>query len=87
MSFALFAVKHWFFLGQYSTLESWDCKNAVLSQKNNPFKPKQAKMLYFPKTTKNKQSFETLDAKWPGGLQTLVVLVFLGQYRISALLA
>ena len=35
--FALFALKRLVFLGQYSIFEAWDCKNAVLSQKNLSF--------------------------------------------------
>ena len=54
-------------------------------KKTHLSKPKQAKTLYCPKKTK--KEFETLDANWPGGLQTLVFLVFLGQYSISALFA
>ena len=32
--FAPFASKRFVFFGQYSTFEAWECKNAVLSQKN-----------------------------------------------------
>ena len=36
--FRTFCLKKIGFLGQYSTFEAWDCKNAVLSQKNQGLK-------------------------------------------------
>ena len=38
-NFALFALTTLVFLGQYSAVEAWGCKNAVLSQRNESFKP------------------------------------------------
>ena len=55
-------------------------------KKTNLFKAKSAKMLYCPKKPKKKKpKFGDLGLPpGPGGLQTLVFLVFLGQYGIFA---
>ena len=82
--FACFGLKRLVFLGQYSVFAVPGLESAVLSQKNQSFKAKSAKMLYCPKKTKKTKVQRPWAPPVPGGLQTLFFLVFLGQYGIFA---
>ena len=57
-------------------LQSQASKVLYCPKKTNLFKAKSAKMLYCPKKTKKNKVWRPWAASGPGGLQTLVFLVF-----------
>ena len=71
------AQKDWFFWDSTAFLQSQASKVLYCPKKTNLFKAKSAKMLYCPKKTKK----SVFAVPGPGGLQTLVFLVFFGTVR------